>query len=223
MEPASAYTSRRKTARESTAVKLDQSSSGKPDIHKNDRADIPIRQLAKAGKDSKNSKTDDKEPEDPEDPTGDDMITVDDATTDDIEEPSCGMGGMNTCPTPVAGMDNSMRLLKREGIISEIPTSLCEKNRPVPDGETPKQGKNVILVVGDGMGWEMIRAGAIAKLVIKELEGLGVDIKTGAETDALAASAKAAFAGRVLNDYYIAGKGHGLSFQELPKFHVVTT
>ena len=185
MEPASAYTSRRKTARESTAVKLDQSSSGKPDIHKNDKADIPIRQLAKAGKDSKNSKTDDKEPEDPEDPTGDDMITVDDvvtvddATTDDTEEPSCGMGGMNTCPTPVAGMDNSMRLLKREGkrespaieshviftyisllvfnvlnkqlllgIISEIPTSLCEKNRPVPDGETPKQGKNVILVVG---------------------------------------------------------------------------
>lgn len=176
MEPASAYTSRRKTARESTVVKLDQSSSGKPDIHKNDKADIPIRQLAKAGKDSKNSKTDEK---DPEEPTGDDMITVDDATTDDIEEPSCGMGGMNTCPTPVAGMDNSMRLLKREGtreslaveshvislhisllvfnvlniqlllgIISEIPTSLCEKNRAVPDGETPKQGKNVILVVG---------------------------------------------------------------------------
>lgn len=74
------------------------------------------------------------------------------------------------------------------------------------------------------MGWEMIRAGAIAKLVIKELEGLGVDIKTGAGSNAaLAASAKAAFAGRVLNDYYIAGKGHGLSFQELPKFHVVTT
>ena len=123
MEPASAYTSRRKTARESTTVKLDQSSSGKPDIHKNDNVDIPIRQLAKAGKDSKNSKTDEKDPEEPEEPTGDDMITVDDATTDDIEEPttddteepSCGMGGMNTCPTRVAGMDNSMRLLKREG------------------------------------------------------------------------------------------------------------
>jgi|GWRWMinimDraft_13_1066021.scaffolds.fasta_scaffold64541_2 alkaline phosphatase len=35
------------------------------------------------------------------------------------------------------------------GIISEIPTSLCEKMRK-PEGA---QGKNVILVVGDGMGW----------------------------------------------------------------------
>lgn len=72
------------------------------------------------------------------------------------------------------------------------------------------------------MGWEMIRAGAIAKKVLTELEGLGVDIKTGA-TGALAESAKAAFAGRTLNDYYISGKGHGLSFQNLPKFHVMTT
>jgi hypothetical protein len=47
------------------------------------------------------------------------------------------------------------------------------------------------------MGWEMIRAGAVAKRVIKELEEMGVDIKNGA-TGALAASAKAAFAGRNL-------------------------
>lgn len=72
------------------------------------------------------------------------------------------------------------------------------------------------------MGWEMIRAGAVAKRVIKELEGMGVDIKNGS-TGAIAAAAKAAFAGRVLNDYYIAGKGSGLSFQDLPKFHVMTT
>lgn len=116
MEPASAYTSRRKTARESTAGHLNQSSGGKPDIRKNNNVEtdsFPIRQLAKAAKDSKNGKT--------EDPTGDDIIitvddvTVDDATTDDTEEPSCGMGGMNTCTTTVAGLDNSMRLLKREG------------------------------------------------------------------------------------------------------------
>ena len=110
MESASAYTSRRKTARESTAGHLNQSSGGKPDIHKNDYVEtdsFPIRQLAKAAKDSKNGKT--------EDPTGDDIIITDDGTTDDTEEPSCGMGGMNTCTTTVAGIDNSMRLLKREG------------------------------------------------------------------------------------------------------------
>ena len=88
---------------------------------------------------------------------------------------STSMGGMNTIQTEIAGEDNAIRLLKREGkmlqfrlaltqtrlascvlhtfvssgIISEIPTSLCEKMRK-PEGA---QGKNVILVVGDGMGW----------------------------------------------------------------------
>ena len=38
----------------------------------------------------------------------------------------------------------------------------------------------MILVVGDGMGWEMIRAGAITKRVISELESLGVDIQVPA-------------------------------------------
>jgi alkaline phosphatase len=72
------------------------------------------------------------------------------------------------------------------------------------------------------MGWEMIRAGAVAKKVLQELEGMGVDVKTGA-TGKLAKDAKAAFKGRTLNDYYISGKGNGLSFQDLPKFHVMTT
>lgn len=54
------------------------------------------------------------------------------------------------------------------------------------------------------MGWEMIRAGAIAKQVITELEGMGVDIKEGATGD-VADSAKAAFAGRSLGDYYTEG------------------
>lgn len=77
-----------------------------------------------------------------------------------------------------AGVDNSFRLLLREGacsrivsmmtcstsslkkfdthqsyqtgIIDEIPTSICEKLRKPTAGA---QGKNVILVVGDGMGW----------------------------------------------------------------------
>jgi hypothetical protein len=52
---------------------------------------------------------------------------------------------------------------------------------------------------------EMIRAGAVAKQVIVELESMGVDIKSGATGD-LADAAKAAFANRTLNDYYTEGK-----------------
>jgi hypothetical protein len=52
---------------------------------------------------------------------------------------------------------------------------------------------------------EMIRAGAIAKQVIVELEGLGVDIKAGA-TGTIAADAKAAFTNRTLDSYYKSGE-----------------
>ena len=54
------------------------------------------------------------------------------------------------------------------------------------------------------MGWEMIRAGAVAKQVVDELKEIGVDISTGA-SGTLAAQAKAAFAGRTLSDYYTEG------------------
>jgi len=107
--------------------------------------------------------------------------------------------------------DDSQKLLAREGVIEGVPAQLCT-------GE----GKNVILVIGDGMGWEMIRAGAIAKKVLAELEGMGVDTKAGA-TGELAATAKAAFAGRTLNDYYTEGKGEGLSFQDLSGYAISTT
>mmetsp|Transcript_8174 Transcript_8174/g.12124 ORF Transcript_8174/g.12124 Transcript_8174/m.12124 type:complete len:191 (-) Transcript_8174:148-720(-) len=96
--------------------------------------------------------------------------------------------------------DNSERLLLREGIIEEIPPSLCTDTE-----NGVEKGKNVILVVGDGMGWEMIRAGAVAKKVLMELEDLGVDTSTGA-TGATAEAAKAAFAGRTLDDYYTEGR-----------------
>jgi alkaline phosphatase len=135
-------------------------------------------------------------------------------------------------------MDSSERLLLREGVIDKIPRSLCGN-----DG-----GKNVILVVGDGMGWEMVRAGAIAKRVVTELERMGCDIATGCP-DNIAAQER--FAGRVLADYYtegkqnmskmvwfatclcfinnsryiwiVAGKGSGLSFQDLEGFGLMTT
>jgi hypothetical protein len=46
---------------------------------------------------------------------------------------------------PYKGKDNSQRLLLREGVITEIPSTQCPKDR---EGA---MNKNVILVVGDGM------------------------------------------------------------------------
>jgi len=135
-------------------------------------------------------------------------------------EPSISLDSepvMLSCPKtgipPSVGKDNSERLLFREGVIDEIPSSLCGSEKPQ---------KNVILVVGDGMGWEMVRSGAVAKLVLEELKELGVDTVNGS-TGAVAEAAKAAFKGRTLDDYYTEGKGHGLSFQELDGFSLMTT
>lgn len=72
------------------------------------------------------------------------------------------------------------------------------------------------------MGWEMVRAGAIAKQVVAELKAMNVDIKAGATGDA-ATAAKAKFAGRRLSNYYTEGPGTGLSFQNLPGFALSTT
>jgi alkaline phosphatase len=59
--------------------------------------------------------------------------------------------------------------------------------------------KNVIIFVGDGMGWEMARAGAIAKQI------------------------DAGHSGTTLADFYTEGPGKGLSFQELEKYTSATT
>lgn len=55
----------------------------------------------------------------------------------------CDPTGMSRYP--FLGNDNSQRLLVREGVITKIPGSLCGN----------ENGKNVILVIGDGMGWEV--------------------------------------------------------------------
>ena len=100
------------------------------------------------------------------------------------------LGGHDVFPR-----DNSERLLHREGVIDEIPSSLCGR----------EGGKNVILVIGDGMGWEMIRAGAVAKKVIAELNEMGCYTEYGCEgKDAERAREK--FANRTLDDYYTEGK-----------------
>lgn len=59
--------------------------------------------------------------------------------------------------------------------------------------------KNTIIMIGDGMGWEMARAAAIAQEVAEGNPG------------------------NTLSDYYTEGKGQGLSFQELEGYHLATT
>ncbi|MBD2629246.1 alkaline phosphatase [Trichormus variabilis] len=59
--------------------------------------------------------------------------------------------------------------------------------------------KNTIIMIGDGMGWEMARAAAIAKEI------------------------KAGNTGTTLADFYTEGKGTGLSFQNLSGYGLVTT
>lgn len=59
--------------------------------------------------------------------------------------------------------------------------------------------KNVIIMIGDGMGWDISRAAAIQKL-----------INEGAT-------------GETLNDFYIEGKGSGLAFQNLNGYEIATT
>jgi alkaline phosphatase/secreted PhoX family phosphatase len=59
--------------------------------------------------------------------------------------------------------------------------------------------KNVIIMIGDGMGWEMARAAAIQ-----------AQINEGAT-------------GTTLENYYLEGKGSGLSFQTLTEYTIATT
>jgi alkaline phosphatase len=59
--------------------------------------------------------------------------------------------------------------------------------------------KNVIIMIGDGMGWEMARAAAIYQ-----------QIQTGNT-------------GTSLSDFYTTGKGSGLNFQNLTGYSLVTT
>lgn len=59
--------------------------------------------------------------------------------------------------------------------------------------------KNVIVMIGDGMGWEMARAAAIQQQI------------------------NAGNSGTTLSDFYTSGVGSGLSFQTLTEYGLVTT
>ena len=66
--------------------------------------------------------------------------------------------------------------------------------------------KNVILIIGDGMGWEMARAAAIYNQVQDEITRYKAEGKTDSEIASI-------FSTKTLSDYYVEGKGSGLEFQ----------
>ena len=76
--------------------------------------------------------------------------------------------------------------------------------------------KNIILLIGDGMGWEMARSGAIYNQVEKEITSLKLEGKTDDQV-------KAVFANRTLDYYYTSGKGTGTPFQDFAGYNLVTT
>jgi alkaline phosphatase len=78
--------------------------------------------------------------------------------------------------------------------------------------------KNVILMIGDGMGWEMSRAGAIQKQIEQEIAQIRTE-NPQITNEQIAAR----FDGRTLKDYYLAGKGAGTSYQNLTGYTIATT
>jgi hypothetical protein len=108
---------------------------------------------------------------------------------------TCRSGGLQLFP--FVGEDSAQRMLLRQEVIDAIPANLCN----ITDDPERKR-KNVILVVGDGMGWEMTRSGAIAKQVLDELKSLGCDTTTGCPDNQDAIDA---FKSRSLDDYYTEG------------------
>jgi alkaline phosphatase len=76
--------------------------------------------------------------------------------------------------------------------------------------------KNNILIIGDGMGWEMTRSSAIYNQVEKEITTLKAAGKTDLEI-------KAVFANRTLDYYYTSGKGTGTPYQDFSGFTLATT
>lgn len=77
---------------------------------------------------------------------------------------------------------------------------------------------NVILMIGDGMGWEMSRAAAIQAKIEREIARLRQE-----NTDLSDREIAARFEGRTLADYYTEGQGSGTSYQDLNNYEIATT
>ncbi|MEL6929390.1 MAG: alkaline phosphatase [Cyanobacteria bacterium J06600_6] len=77
---------------------------------------------------------------------------------------------------------------------------------------------NVILMIGDGMGWEMSRAAAIQAQIEQEIAQIRQKNPNLSDREIAAR-----FQGRTLSDYYTAGKGSGTSYQNLDHYAIATT
>ena len=77
---------------------------------------------------------------------------------------------------------------------------------------------NVILMIGDGMGWEMSRAAAIQAEIEREIAQIRQENPNLSE-----AEIAERFVGRTLEDYYTEGKGTGTSYQDLEHYAIATT
>ena len=78
--------------------------------------------------------------------------------------------------------------------------------------------KNVILMIGDGMGWEMTRASAIQAQIEAEI----VQIRES-NPDLSNKEIASRFEGRTLDDYYTEGRGTGTNYQNLTGYTIATT
>lgn len=81
--------------------------------------------------------------------------------------------------------------------------------------------KNVIIMIGDGMGWEMTRASAIQNIIEQEIADYRAENPNATNQEIF----EALFAGDRLQDpeYYTEGQGFGTSYQDLDGYVISTT
>ena len=83
--------------------------------------------------------------------------------------------------------------------LSAISLVIAVTITPVFSRSAPNQQRNTILMIGDGMGWEITRAAAIQNSIDRGKVG------------------------KTLKDFYIQGRGAGLNMQRLNGYALATT
>ncbi|WP_310426286.1 alkaline phosphatase [Chamaesiphon sp. VAR_48_metabat_135_sub] len=84
-------------------------------------------------------------------------------------------------------------------ILALVTLSIAVAINPVLSRSVPNRQHNTILMIGDGMGWEMARAAAIQNSIDKGKSG------------------------KTLKDFYVRGRGSGLNMQTLAEYALSTT
>jgi alkaline phosphatase len=91
------------------------------------------------------------------------------------------------------------RIADRWSIVAAIVLLITVTITPVLSRSVPNQQRNTILMIGDGMGWEITRAAAIQIAIDKSRSG------------------------KTLKDFYTQGRGAGLNMQRLKGYALSTT